>query len=686
MSRSSSRDVSVPLLRADSATRSRSRPGSRPRTSRHSTATSIGQYSHDPEDFINPGAATISEEDTELLQELVHPHHHHLAEETLIEDVDEAAEEEEEFDEEWRSKLPWWKRPSPWWFLAYVPFAAIALSITAAAKIELFTYLACQAHRPVYNPDQGGDIGDIVSAVGGHVISSLAEPGQRACAQDPVVQAAVAKLTVIMTTTMGILTCMTTAWWGSLSDRYGRTRVLSCAVIGVLLMDLNFLCVFWFYEYIPGGYYFLVSGPLLEGFLGGQALISATIHAYIADCTPPALRSGIFSLHLGLLFTGMGVGPTLGGLIIRFTGQFIIVFYISAAIHCVYALLVWFVIPESLSQTEMHLARKRHREADEEYRSATARGGFLVFVKRLFAFLTPLSLFWPIDLNGGNPAKGKRRDWSLFFLVVAFGFTVSLVGLYLYVIQYLTGMYGWDTEQVGYWFSSLGVARAVFLTLILPSVVAFAKNRSRPIQLPTEGHDEPLESPIRPRVSRSPSVGPNAPHSPKFDLMLARVSLGIDVVVYTLMVCSTSGLMFAAITALGALGMGFSPAVHSIALTLYNRRGGKDSGKLFGAMSVVQAMSSQVFGPFVYGMTYARTVGTFPKMIFIMACCAVTVAFILMFFVHIPKGDMPGLAVDVEEQADEGVARPEREDTLVDVPEPLIVVEDEDRGRKVVKP
>ena len=39
--------------------------------------------------------------------------------------------------------------------------------------------------------------------------------------------------------------------------------------------------------------------------------------------------------------------------------------------------------------------------------------------------------------------------------------------------------------------------------------------------------------------------------------------------------------------------------------------------------------------------------------------------------------------VDVEEQV---VPRIEREDTLVDAPEPLIVVDDESRGRKVVKP
>ena len=96
--------------------------------------------------------------------------------------------------------------------------------------------------------------------------------------------------------------------------------------------------------------------------------------------------------------------------------------------------------------------------------------------------------------------------------------------------------------------------------------------------------------------------------------------------------------------------------------------------------------SSQVFGPFVYGMTYARTVGTYPRTIFFMAGGAVTVAFILLFFVRIPKADMYALVGDVEEQAHEASNHLGREDTLVDVPEPLIVVEDEGRGRKVVNP
>ena len=66
--------------------------------------------------------------------------------------------------------------------------------------------------------------------------------------------------------------------------------------------------------------------------------------------------------------------------------------------------------------------------------------------------------------------------------------------------------------------------------------------------------------------------------------------MAVDALIYLLMIASTGGLMFAVVTACGALGMGFGPAVHAVALALYNRRGGRDSGKLFGAMSVVQAI------------------------------------------------------------------------------------------------
>ena len=86
------------------------------------------------------------------------------------------------------------------------------------------------------------------------------------------------------------------------------------------------------------------------------------------------------------------------------------------------------------------------------------------------------------------------------------------------------------------------------------------------------------------------------------------------------------------------MGTGFSPAVQSVALVLYAKKGGVETGKPFGAISLIQVIrcdyiiilsmcglctfyghgfSSQILVPFVYGFMYVRTVTIYPLMIFL---------------------------------------------------------------------
>ena len=110
------------------------------------------------------------------------------------------------------------------------------------------------------------------------------------CANEPRVQAAVAQLNMALTLSLGILSCMTAGWWGSvcicpssvvipllttsltaqISDRYGRTKVLGVAVFGLLINDVIFLSTVHFHRVLPGGYLFLLLGPLIDGLCGGM--------------------------------------------------------------------------------------------------------------------------------------------------------------------------------------------------------------------------------------------------------------------------------------------------------------------------------------------------------------------------------------------------------------------------------
>jgi hypothetical protein len=49
---------------------------------------------------------------------------------------------------------------------------------------------------------------------------------------------------------------------------------MGISIVGLLLTDFNFIFVSLFSSKLPGGYWFLVVGPVIEGGLGGQSYIS----------------------------------------------------------------------------------------------------------------------------------------------------------------------------------------------------------------------------------------------------------------------------------------------------------------------------------------------------------------------------------------------------------------------------
>ncbi|GLB34640.1 putative major facilitator superfamily protein [Lyophyllum shimeji] len=211
-----------------------------------------------------------------------------------------------------------WKKPSPWILLCLVPFVAMVPSGTIAPRIEVYTLLACHVHKPDMYPQTSLTLGtsinvfETLSTASPPVLRNeyapfqwelslssspifLSQNGTRvaekpgSCASDPVVQAAVAKLTTAISTTAGVLGCLTTAWWGSFSDRHGRIRLLSVAVVGRLVTDLNFILVSRYFQHLPGGYWFMIFGPVVDSLLGDLAAYAA-IFAYVADTTTEEAR------------------------------------------------------------------------------------------------------------------------------------------------------------------------------------------------------------------------------------------------------------------------------------------------------------------------------------------------------------------------------------------------------------
>ena len=122
---------------------------------------------------------------------------------------------------------------------------------------------------------------------------------------------------------------------GSLSDRFGRRKIILIATAGSAL-DYVIMA-------IAPSLTWLFVARTIAGFTAG---IFATANAYIVDVTPPEKRAGAFGL-LGAAFgIGFVLGPALGGFLAEYNLR--LPFWVAAGcstLNCLWGLLV---LPESL--------------------------------------------------------------------------------------------------------------------------------------------------------------------------------------------------------------------------------------------------------------------------------------------------------------------------------------------------
>ncbi|GAA5958654.1 hypothetical protein JCM3765_006709 [Sporobolomyces pararoseus] len=632
----------------------------------------------------------------------------------------QGAEEEEEERSRSRSRsksknrryggelLPWYKRPSPIWLLPGTFLMSISMGLTFAPKLEIYTQLICRSMDPLKSKVtlpppvlEKSSSSSLTTTTSPPPILSLgstttnenhetsyyefeflndfiveetreekeeekeekkrrsrAEDWSNQCHRSSAVQSSVARLALILTLLMGILSSLTTGWWGSYSDRKGRKPVLILAMLGTVLMDTVFLITVNFHDSVS--YNFLLLGPILDGLLGGFSTAQATTNAYLSDVTLPGSRAKIFSLLAGLMFAGFALGPILSSLLIEYSSKFfgikdptqvvLIPFYIALISHSSYLIVLSFGLPESLSQSRKEISQKRYqeelkvrKERDQEMDKKARQGGnFKVWIRRfarsferVFSFLRPLGLLlpkerydeeqveeelrsnidWGKDLkeyrnprdvwNDGQVRRGK--DWSLTKIAIGYSSYMMIIAIIQVKLQYANYTFDWSAKEDGLFLSYIGVLRVVALLVFLPLFIRLLR---RPAPLP-----------IRPKPEESNKVEFKKWEKEEkwlkvvtdshFDLRLASLSLLLDLfgfLLFSLISLSPHPTPFPFLfaTFIQSLGSGASPTLQSLALAHSTPR---DSGRLFASFSVVQSLSSQVVGPILFGTTFINSVG-----------------------------------------------------------------------------
>ncbi|QRV90180.1 major facilitator superfamily transporter [Ceratobasidium sp. AG-Ba] len=590
---------------------------------------------------------------------------------------------------------PWYRRPSPKLLIPFALASALCRGMTLAPRVEVFTRIACDGLRIEPHTQMAGlaalsansanfSIHQVETPRPHVVYAQMAIPlagelhfGAAAhtrpdnaprpldadeCRADPEVQRGAAKLQTLMLTLTGALSALFSGTFlGQFGDRHGRRAVIAISIFAMLATDLTFVLArsqsaHPAYAFLTAPRLLMIS-PLVEGCLGGFPTMQAAINAYISDSTTTGTsRAKVFSRFFGILFVGVAAGPTIGS-IVPYDA-----FWMSIVLGLANLVLILLLLPESLTREQREAFKSRRSSIAHVDKPQFERGvvgrmrGYVRFTLR--KTLGPMAILLPRKRTGqGQAVSGK--DWGLTFLSISLALYLLTIAIYSVKFLYAEHVFGWGPAELSYYLSYMGTLRALNLIVILPYIIKLYKPKSSKRSPSTDGGYTPAMSPhgsipITPSPilssGRCASLPPD-PLSPpppaqlikrsvrlareqSFDLRVARISMCLEFLSYFLLCSSSSQHAFVLTTALSAFGGGTSPAMQSLALGILGPNQEADTGKLFGALSMLSSIASTVLSPMVFGSIYSLTVAAFPKAIFVVATAVLMVALLLLALVE----------------------------------------------------
>jgi len=197
---------------------------------------------------------------------------------------------------------------------------------------------------------------------------------------------------------------------GKLSDRFGRRPVLLVSIAGTAVG----FALMGFAQSLT----LLFVARILAGITGGNISIP---QAYIADVTAPEKRSRAMGMIGAAFGLGFAFGPLIGGMMSRIS--YSAPFYFAAGLAVANALLVYLILPESLSRE--HRA-KVHEEASMTEVFRHGRGAMFALVVATY-----------------------------FFLIAGFSIMTTLFALFT------ERRFGYDAHANGYLFGFIGVIAVI---------------------------------------------------------------------------------------------------------------------------------------------------------------------------------------------------------------------------------
>ncbi|KAI0863107.1 MFS general substrate transporter [Xylaria cubensis] len=487
--------------------------------------------------------------------------------------------------------LPWWKTPTAYWLVGPYLIFTLAFGGLIVPKIELIVTLVC---RHYFAEQQTLDSGNII-AIGG---------SNPQCNSAPV-QKNVAAFTLVLSALAGGLSAFTAPKLGSLSDRYGRRRLLVVASCGGIVNEIITIITAKYPDAVD--YRFLILGSFFDGISGSFTAVSVLGNSYVSDCTPPSKRGVALGYLQACLFTGLAFGPVLAGKLAVWTGSILSIFYIALGCHVFVISFIWFVVPESLSKKRRMAAQEKHQAEQETIQAALPDSVERVFGSRLPAWMASDKLrTWLLILLSANPlaplkmfVPSGRENRRLRRNLILLGFIDSVLmsaalGAGTVLILYAKFMFNWGTWDSSRFISIVSFFRVLVLLVLFPIVNYFFRVR-----------------PLRREQQLSGNFHTDETHSgaDNLDVWLLRLALLgdlIGVLGYVFVRTEELFVLSAMFTAFGGL------ASATIQSTITKQMPVERVGSMLGAMGLLHAVS-RVIAPIIFDGIYAGTIDKFPQ-------------------------------------------------------------------------
>ncbi|KAI9329619.1 major facilitator superfamily domain-containing protein [Obelidium mucronatum] len=275
---------------------------------------------------------------------------------------------------------------------------------------------------------------------------TIATVDYTSCAQRADVQALVASWAVWFHLAQEIPALAVLVVAGYFVDIFGRRRAMAVACASLVVNSCAYLCAALFFETVPLSLY--VLSYFLSGLTGGISLTFLAVSAYIADTTEASERTKYFMMMDGAMAIAMSLGPFFGGFITKNFG-FASVFAAELVLGFILLLFLLFVFPDSEPNSAVE---RSHKSLPVVFSESIASS--TLTMRQVFKFGTATALIAIVTLQG---------------------FAQS--GAQIMFLLYPAKRFGWAAYDIGQFIFTLSVQRIIWLSLLLPSLLSFAKSR-----------------------------------------------------------------------------------------------------------------------------------------------------------------------------------------------------------------